>query len=145
MNIIIPLCGTGKRFQDAGYTSPKPLIDVFDKKMIEHVLDSLDMNAEDKVFIIYHTSLEDHGFSTFITHRYPHITLIPIYKRTEGAAETILYGIQYITQHHLPVHAPTLLLDCDTLYHVPILEKFRGLTTSATLCFEDTESNPIYS
>ena len=145
MNIIFPLCGIGKRFQDAGYTLPKPMIDIFDTKMIEHVLDSLDMNSDDKVFIIYHTSLEDYGFSTFITHRYPHITLIPIYKRTEGAAETILYGIQYITQHHLPAHTQTLLLDCDTLYHVPILDKFRGISTSATLCFEDTESNPIYS
>lgn len=145
MNIIIPLCGIGKRFQEAGYSSPKPLIDVFNKKMIEHVLDSIDMKSNDKVFIIYHTSLEEYGFSTLIKDQYSHITLIPIYKRTDGAAETILYGIQYIIQHHLSINLQTLLIDCDTLYHVPILEKFRNLTSSATLCFEDLNSNPIYS
>ena len=145
MNIIIPLCGIGKRFQEARYKSPKPLIDVFNKKMIEHVLDSLDTNPNDKLFIIYHTSLEEYGFSKLIKECYPHIILIPIYKRTDGAAETILYGIQYITQHHLATNSQTLLIDCDTLYHVPILEKFRRLTTSATLCFEDVNSNPIYS
>jgi NDP-sugar pyrophosphorylase family protein len=50
MNIIIPLCGIGKRFTEAGYDQPKPLIDVFDKKMIFHVLSSLKLCSEDKVF-----------------------------------------------------------------------------------------------
>jgi len=145
MNIIIPLCGTGKRFQDANYKLPKPLIDVFDKKMIEHVLDSLDIILDDKIFIIYHISLDTYDFSTLIQARYPHITLIPIYKRTDGAAETILYGIQYIIQHNIHINIQTLLIDCDTLYHIPILNKFRQISTSATLCFEDNESNPIYS
>ena len=145
MNIIIPLCGTGKRFQEVGYELPKPLIDVFDKKMIEHVLDSLDIMLDDKVFIIYHTSLEAYDFSTLIQTRYPHIILIPIYKRTDGAAETILYGIQYIIQRHININQQTLLIDCDTLYHVPILNKFRQISSSATLCFEDNESKPIYS
>lgn len=145
MNIIIPLCGTGKRFQDANYELPKPLIDVFDKKMIEHVLDSLDIISDDKIFIIYHISLDTHDFYTLIQTRYPYITLIPIYKRTDGAAETILYGIQYIIQHNININIQTLLIDCDTLYHIPILNKFRQISTSATLCFEDNESNPIYS
>jgi HAD superfamily hydrolase (TIGR01509 family) len=144
MNIIIPLCGIGKRFQDAGYNNPKPLIDVFDKKMIDHVIDSLDYTSDDKLFIIYHTSLDDDGFSSHMKQRYPFIHLLPIYKRTDGAAETIQYGIQQI-QSQLSFHLPTLLIDCDTLYHVPILEKLRAIQTNATICFEDTGSKPIYS
>jgi len=145
MNIIIPLCGIGKRFQDAGYKLPKPLIDVFDKKMIYHVIDSIDYTTDDKLFIVYHYSLEEYGFHTLIKERYPLIHLIPIYKRTDGAAETILYGIHQIIEKQLSSHRPTLLLDCDTIYHVPILERLRILTTSATICFEDQGSNPIYS
>ena len=38
MQIIIPMAGTGKRFQDAGYTAPKPLIEVDGKTIIEHVV-----------------------------------------------------------------------------------------------------------
>lgn len=145
MNIIIPLCGIGKRFQEAGYELPKPLITVFDKKMIARVLDSIDYSSEDKIFIIYHQSLDEYEFSTYINTQYPDIGLIPIYKRTDGAAETILYGIRYILQHHLSANLQTLLIDCDTIYHVPILEKLRGIQTSATICFEDMESKPIYS
>lgn len=145
MNIIIPLCGIGKRFQDAGYVNPKPLIDVFDKKMIDYVIDSLDYSINDKIFIIYHVSLDNYGFTNHIEKRYPDIKLIPIHKRTDGAAETIHYGIQQIQLQNLSLYIQTLLIDCDTIYHVPIIEKLRSLRTNATVCFEDHETNPIYS
>ena len=35
MNIIIPMAGRGKRFEDAGYSFPKPLIDVNNKPIIQ--------------------------------------------------------------------------------------------------------------
>lgn len=38
MHIIIPMSGIGKRFIDAGYKKPKPLITVEDKPIIEHVI-----------------------------------------------------------------------------------------------------------
>ena len=37
MHIIIPMSGIGKRFIEAGYTTPKPLIKVENKPIIEHV------------------------------------------------------------------------------------------------------------
>jgi NDP-sugar pyrophosphorylase family protein len=39
MKIIIPMSGIGKRFLEAGYTLPKPLIDVDGVPMIYHVID----------------------------------------------------------------------------------------------------------
>lgn len=39
MHIIIPMSGIGKRFIDAGYKDPKPLIVVDGKPIIEHVCD----------------------------------------------------------------------------------------------------------
>ena len=38
VQIVLPMTGLGKRFRDAGYTDPKPLIDVDGKPMIEHVV-----------------------------------------------------------------------------------------------------------
>ncbi len=38
MQIIIPMSGIGKRFLDAGYKDPKPLIDVDGMPIIEHVV-----------------------------------------------------------------------------------------------------------
>ena len=38
IQLIIPMSGIGKRFIDAGYSEPKPLIKVDGKPIIEHVL-----------------------------------------------------------------------------------------------------------
>ena len=38
MKIIVPMSGVGRRFQDAGYTAPKPLIPVDGRPIIEHVV-----------------------------------------------------------------------------------------------------------
>lgn len=39
MRVIVPMAGFGDRFRRAGYTAPKPLIDVDGRPMVEHVLD----------------------------------------------------------------------------------------------------------
>lgn len=39
MKIVIPMTGLGKRFVDAGYTVPKPFIEVDGKPMLQHVID----------------------------------------------------------------------------------------------------------
>lgn len=45
MNVLIPMAGAGSRFQQAGYTFPKPLIDVEGKPMIQVVVDNLNIDA----------------------------------------------------------------------------------------------------
>lgn len=50
MQIVIPMSGTGNRFQAAGYTEPKPLITVDGKPMIEHVV-NLFPGESDFIFI----------------------------------------------------------------------------------------------
>ena len=145
MNIIIPLCGIGKRFQEVGYTEPKPLIDVFNKKMICHVLDNLDLEQNDNVFIVYHTSLDIHNFSTIIKNMYPNIYLIPISTRTAGAAETVLFGIDHILSNKLSSSQKCLLIDCDTIYNTNIIKKIDKIHTSGVIYFEDNGIKPIYS
>jgi len=39
IQLIIPMSGIGKRFIDAGYTDPKPLIEVDGYPIIKHVID----------------------------------------------------------------------------------------------------------
>lgn len=38
MHIVVPMSGVGRRFQEAGYTDPKPLIKVDGRPIIEHVV-----------------------------------------------------------------------------------------------------------
>ena len=55
MIVVIPLGGIGKRFSDVGYDLPKPLIKVQGKEIIFWVLDSLNINKNVKVFIVYNS------------------------------------------------------------------------------------------
>ena len=49
MQIVIPMSGYGERFRAAGYTVPKPLIEVEGKPIIQHVVE---MFSNDDDFVI---------------------------------------------------------------------------------------------
>jgi NDP-sugar pyrophosphorylase family protein len=51
MKIIIPMSGMSSRFSNAGYTTPKYLINVDGKKIIEHIINLFPKNSE-FIFII---------------------------------------------------------------------------------------------
>ncbi|MFH0806312.1 MAG: glycosyltransferase family 2 protein [Candidatus Brennerbacteria bacterium] len=52
LNILIPMAGRGSRFQEAGYTFPKPLIDVNGKTMIEVVIENLRPKVEHQFIFV---------------------------------------------------------------------------------------------
>ena len=52
MNIVIPMAGSGKRFVEAGYTKPKPFIDVLGESMILRVLNNLNYIGARFILII---------------------------------------------------------------------------------------------
>ena len=52
MNIIIPLGGLGSRFQNEGYSRPKPFVRVLGKEMIKWVIDNLKIGPEDALVIV---------------------------------------------------------------------------------------------
>ena len=51
MNILIPMAGAGSRFAEAGYTFPKPLIEIDGKPMIQLVVENLNIQAN-YIFIV---------------------------------------------------------------------------------------------
>jgi hypothetical protein len=51
LNVLIPMAGQGSRFAKAGYTFPKPLIEIENKPMIQWVINSIDINAN-YIFLI---------------------------------------------------------------------------------------------
>ena len=52
LNIVVPMAGKGSRFQEAGYTFPKPLIDINGKTMIEVVVNNLKPKVDYKFIFI---------------------------------------------------------------------------------------------
>lgn len=52
INIVVPLSGSGTSFQNAGYTFPKPLIDINGKPMIQLVIENLKPKTKHKFILI---------------------------------------------------------------------------------------------
>jgi dTDP-glucose pyrophosphorylase len=144
MNILIPLGGLGERFKKEGYNDPKPLIKVLNKEILFHVLDNLDIQQDDKVFIIYNKDLDDHNFSNIIKNKYQQINLIKLLNNTKGAAETVFIGTQNIIQNH-KYNEKTILIDGDTFYLDNILEKYRNIKENAVFYTKNYDTNPVFS
>lgn len=143
MNIIIPLGGKGERFSKNGYTQPKPLIPVFEKPMIDYVLDNLVISKDDHIFIIYNAKLDDYNFPMHINEKYPSAKLIQI-NDTMGAVETLFLGITEIFNKHKH-HNKCLILDCDTFYTDDIVNCFRNSTDNMVFYTKNYDTNAIYS
>lgn len=143
MNIIIPLGGSGVRFQKDNYYKPKPLINVLGKEMIFWVLDCLKLEEDDNVYIVYNNNLKKWNFAETVLHRYPKTKLVELDTQTEGAAETLLIGLENFNKEDLI--KKTIALDGDTFYTIDILSKFRPIKENAIFYFEDDQDKPIFS
>ena len=89
MNVIIPMAGRGKRFEDAGYSFPKPLIDVNDKPMIQVVVENLNFSGK-YIFICQDEHVKKFAIKDLMNLIKPGSEIISINKMTQGAAETVL-------------------------------------------------------
>lgn len=98
MNVIIPMAGKGKRFVDAGYSFPKPLIDVNGKPMIQVVVENLNLNAN-HIFICQKKHLKQYAITELISLIKPNSKILSINKITRGAAETVLLAKDYINNN----------------------------------------------
>ena len=95
MNVLIPMAGAGKRFFDAGYVFPKPLIEVNNKPMIQWVIESLNLDAN-YIFIIQKEHQEKYNIQSVLKILQPNCKIIELDHLTEGAACTTLLAKNYI-------------------------------------------------
>ena len=96
MNILIPMAGEGSRFKQAGFTFPKPLIEVNGKPMIQQVVENLDFDAN-YIFLVRKRHLEDFQLKQLldiITNN--RATIVEVESLTEGAACTTLLAKDFI-------------------------------------------------
>lgn len=89
------MAGRGKRFEDAGYAFPKPLIDVNGKPMIQTVLENLNFSGK-YVFISQKEHSEKFALDDLFSLIVKDFQIIPIDGITEGAAVTALLAKELI-------------------------------------------------
>ncbi len=127
MNIILPIGGVGKRFKDDGYIGTKPLIKYLGKDMIFWILDGIDLQPEDQVYIVYHKDLRRYNFKEQVEDYYKtakfNIKFIELFYQTEGAVETLVIALMNIED----INRPIMSLDCDTFYRCDVLNIYKSL------------------
>lgn len=95
LNILIPMAGAGSRFEQAGYTFPKPLIDVRNKPMIQVVVDNLNIDAN-YIYIVQKKHREQYNLDTLLNLITPGCKIVETDGITEGAACTALLAKELI-------------------------------------------------
>ena len=95
LNILIPMAGAGSRFEQAGYTFPKPLIDVKGKPMIQVVVENLNIDAN-YIYVVQKSHREKYNLDTLLNLITPGCKVVEVDGITEGAACTALLAKKYI-------------------------------------------------
>ena len=107
MNVLIPMAGAGSRFEQAGYTFPKPLIDVNGKPMIQRVVENLNMDAR-HIFIVQKEHYEKYSLKHTLNLIAPNCKIVQVEGITEGAACTTLLAKEFINNNE-----PLVLANSD--------------------------------
>ena len=95
MNVLIPMAGAGSRFQKAGYTFPKPLIEVNGKPMIQVVVENLNIDAK-HIFVVQKEHYEQYNLKHLLGLISPGCEVVQVDGMTEGAACTTLLAKEFI-------------------------------------------------
>lgn len=95
LNVLIPMAGEGSRFAQAGYTFPKPLIDVNGKPMIQVVHDNLNIDAN-FIFVVRKEHIEKYNVDKMLSVIAPSCKIVVADGLTEGAACTALLAKEHI-------------------------------------------------
>ena len=95
LNVLIPMAGAGSRFETAGFTFPKPLIEVRGKPMIQVVVENLNIDAR-YIYIVQKSHFEKYNLDYLLKIITPNCEIVQIEGLTEGAACTTLLARDYI-------------------------------------------------
>jgi HAD superfamily hydrolase (TIGR01509 family) len=107
MNVLIPMAGAGSRFANAGYTFPKPLIEVNGKPMIQVVVENLNIDAH-YIFLVQKEHYEKYNLKQLLNLISPECDIIQVDGLTEGAACTTLLARDLINNDE-----PLLMANSD--------------------------------
>ena len=107
LNVLIPMAGRGSRFEAAGYTFPKPLIEVHGKPMIQVVVENLNIEAN-YIFLVQKEHYEKYNLKTMLNLISPGCKIVIVDGITEGAACTALLAKEHINNDN-----PLLIANSD--------------------------------
>lgn len=111
MKVVMPMAGLGSRFKVDGYDIPKPLIKVNEKTLVEHSVESLNIDG-DYIFITRKFDDEKHNeeLSKILKKLKPNSVEIRIDQPTKGAVETVMFARTLINNND-----ELIITNCDQI------------------------------
>jgi len=114
VNVVIPAAGQGKRFAEAGYQHPKPLIDVDGRPMIDLVLENF-RGVGRPIVLLQDRHVEQYCADSLVKSLAPESEIVGVDGLTEGAACTVL-----LAEHLIDTPNELVLANSDQIVDVSI-------------------------
>lgn len=89
LRIVIPMAGAGKSYARAGYTFPKPLIDIEGKPMIQWVIENINADGQ-FIFVVLKEHYERYNLKYLLNLIAPGCAIVQLNQPTQGAALSVL-------------------------------------------------------
>lgn len=106
----MPMAGEGSRFRDAGWTTPKPLIELDGKPLFMRAIESVKVDGAPMKysFIVRQEHIDKYGVDKGIKEIIPDAKIYSVRQTTRGAVETCLKAEEGIADDDAVV-----VMDCD--------------------------------
>ena len=110
LNIIMPMAGEGSRFHNAGWNTPKPLIELDGKPLFLRAIESVKIEGVPMKysFIVRQNHIDEYKIDKSIKDILPEAMIYSVEKTTRGAVETCLKAEEGIDDDDAVV-----IMDCD--------------------------------
>lgn len=110
LHIVMPMAGEGFRFANAGWTTPKPLIELNGQPLFKHAISSVAAEGIPMKysFVVRHEHIEKYGIDVGIKSFLPEANIFSVLKTTRGAVETCLMAESVIADDDA-----VIVMDCD--------------------------------
>lgn len=117
LNIVVPMAGRGSRFASAGFTTPKPLIPLGGRPMIEWIIENIRPARPHRfAFLCLVEHLERYPeVPAEIRRLCPGCEIVPVTAVTEGAACTVLLARELIDNDE-----PLMIANSDQIVDLAI-------------------------
>jgi NDP-sugar pyrophosphorylase family protein len=143
LNIVVPMAGAGRRFAEAGYKVPKPLIPIEGVPMIRLVIENLRPTQPHRfVFVCQSSHVERYTLKSVLEDWAPGAVVVEVDGLTEGAACTVLAAREFIANEEA-----LMIANSDQWVDASIDDYLRAMTVSSVdgLVMTMTANDPKWS
>lgn len=140
LHIVMPMAGEGSRFAKAGWTTPKPLIELNGQPLFKHAISSV---ATEGVrmkysFIVRKEHIEKYRIDVGIRAFLPEANIFSVANTTRGAVETCLMASSAIADDD-----GVIVMDCDLEFRsAKFIEIIKGILSQS---LEEAEGGALVS